>query len=258
MDFFAGSGTTAHAVINLNREDGSNRKFILAEMGDYFDTVLLPRIQKVIYTPEWKDGKPKRQPTEEEVERTPRLIKVLRLEGYEDALHNLTTEETLKREEPRARAYKEKLGEDAYRLNYLVRLPLESSNSMLNLSALERPFDYKLEVLTEKGPKAENVDLVETFNYLYGLHVERLDTWINNKEKRRYRAVKGKNGEGRRVLVLWRDMDKLDPKVEREFLESKLESEGPFDEILINGDSATPGIRSLDPLFKRLMGEGEQ
>jgi adenine-specific DNA-methyltransferase len=258
FDFFAGSGTTGHAVINLNREDGGYRKFILVEMADFFYTVLLPRIEKVMFTPEWKDGKPKRLPTEEEVERTPRLIKILRLEGYEDALHNLTTEETFKREEPRSTAYKDKLGEDAYRLHYLVRLPLESSNSMLNLSALEHPFDYKLEVLTEKGPKVENVDLVETFNYLYGLHVERLETWINNKEKIKYRAVKGKNGEGRRVLVLWRDMEKLAPSVEREFLESKLKSEGPFDEILINGDSATPGIKSLDPLFKRLMEEGEQ
>jgi adenine-specific DNA-methyltransferase len=47
LDFFAGSGTTAHAVINLNREDDNERlKFILVEMGDYFDTVLLPRIKK--------------------------------------------------------------------------------------------------------------------------------------------------------------------------------------------------------------------
>jgi adenine-specific DNA-methyltransferase len=45
LDFFAGSGTTGHAVMNLNREDGGRRKFILVEMGDYFDTVLLPRIK---------------------------------------------------------------------------------------------------------------------------------------------------------------------------------------------------------------------
>jgi len=36
LDFFAGSGTTAHAVINLNREDGGKRKYILVEMADYF------------------------------------------------------------------------------------------------------------------------------------------------------------------------------------------------------------------------------
>ncbi len=90
LDFFAGSGTTGHAVINLNREDGGRRKFILVEMADYFDTVLLPRIKKVTFTPEWKDGKPKRMATDEEAKRSPRIIKVIRLESYEDALNNLT------------------------------------------------------------------------------------------------------------------------------------------------------------------------
>ncbi|MCX7822502.1 MAG: site-specific DNA-methyltransferase, partial [Syntrophobacterales bacterium] len=90
VDFFAGSGTTGHAVINLNREDGGRRKFILVEMAQYFDTVLLPRIKKVTFSPEWKDGKPKRLATKEEAERSPRLVKVIRLESYEDALNNLS------------------------------------------------------------------------------------------------------------------------------------------------------------------------
>ncbi len=245
-------------VNNIYREDGGQRRFILVEMAGYFDTVLLPRIARVIYSPEWEDGKPKRPPTEEEINRTPRLVKVLRLEGYEDSLHNLVTDETLEREEPRAKAHKEKLGEDTYRLQYLVRLPLESSASMLNLAGLEHPFDYTLEILTEDGPKVEAVDLAETFNFLYGLHVERLESWVNDKDKRTYRVVKGKNGERRRILILWRDMENLDPKIERQFLESKIKSEGPFDEILINGDTATPGIKSLDGLFKRLLEEGER
>jgi adenine-specific DNA-methyltransferase len=211
-----------------------------------------------MYAPEWQDGKPKRQPTREEVERTPRLVKVIRLESYEDSLHNLITEETLKREEPRMKAHKEKLGENAYRLQYLVRLPLESSATMLNLEALEHPFSYKIEVLTEEGPKVETVDLVETFNFLYGLHVERLENWINDKDKRIYRVVKGKDRERRRVLILWRDMENFNPVVERQFIESRLKAEEPFDEILINGDTATPGVKSLDGLFKRLLEEGER
>ena len=48
MDFFAGSGTTAHAVFELNREDGGNRQFILVEQMDSVETVILPRLQKVI------------------------------------------------------------------------------------------------------------------------------------------------------------------------------------------------------------------
>jgi adenine-specific DNA-methyltransferase len=94
LDYFAGSGTTGHAAINLNREDGGARRFILVEMGDYFDTVLLPRLKKVTFTPEWKDGKPKRLPTQEEAKRSPRLVKVVRLESYEDALNNLEIRRT--------------------------------------------------------------------------------------------------------------------------------------------------------------------
>ena len=60
LDYFAGSGTTGHAVINLNREDGGQRKFILIEVGEYFDTVLLSRIKKVVFSSEWKDCKPQR------------------------------------------------------------------------------------------------------------------------------------------------------------------------------------------------------
>jgi len=58
LDFFAGSGTTAHAVMKLNKEDGGKRKFILVEIADYFDTVIIPRIKKVAYSFNWKDGKP--------------------------------------------------------------------------------------------------------------------------------------------------------------------------------------------------------
>lgn len=257
FDFFAGSGTTGHAVINLNREDGNRRKFILVDMAN-FESVLLPRIQKVIFAPEWKEGIPKRLPTKDELKGTPRLVKVLRFESYEDALHNLVAHETLKREELRAGAHREKLGEDAYRLHYLARLPLESSASMLNLAALEHPFSYKIEVLTDDGPKVETVDLIETFNFLYGLHVQKMTIWTNEKDKRIYKAVKGKNGEGKPVLVLWRDMENLNPVLERHFLESKIKAEGPFEEALINGDTATPGVKSLDGLFKRLMEEEEK
>jgi adenine-specific DNA-methyltransferase len=257
LDFFAGSGTTGDAVIRQNREDAGRRRFLLVEMGEYFEDLILQRISRAIYAPEWKDLAPKREPTKDEVERTPRLVKVLRLEGYEDALHNLTTEDTLKRSGARASAYKRRIGVDGHRLKYLARLPLEATASMLNLAALEHPFDYTIEVLTDSGPKEEKVDLVETFNFLYGIHLERRERWSNPEDRRRYVAVKGRDRESRRVLVLWRDVANLDPGRERKFLEEKIAKEGPFDEVFSNGDSATPGVRSLDGLFKRLLEEGE-
>lgn len=49
LDSFAGSGTTAHAVLDLNKEDGGNRKFILVEMEDYADSITAERVRRVIH-----------------------------------------------------------------------------------------------------------------------------------------------------------------------------------------------------------------
>ena len=48
LDSFAGSGTTAHAVLNLNKQDGGNRKFILIEMEDYANEITAERVKRVI------------------------------------------------------------------------------------------------------------------------------------------------------------------------------------------------------------------
>ena len=48
LDSFAGSGTTAHAVLNMNKLDDGNRKFILIEMMDYAETITAERVKRVI------------------------------------------------------------------------------------------------------------------------------------------------------------------------------------------------------------------
>lgn len=48
LDSFAGSGTTAHAVLNMNKADGGNRKFICIDMMDYADTITAERVKRVI------------------------------------------------------------------------------------------------------------------------------------------------------------------------------------------------------------------
>ncbi|MBQ9434616.1 MAG: site-specific DNA-methyltransferase, partial [Bacteroidales bacterium] len=48
LDSFAGSGTTAHAVLNLNQQDGGHRKFILVEMEDYAETITAERVRRVM------------------------------------------------------------------------------------------------------------------------------------------------------------------------------------------------------------------
>ncbi|MHA1973432.1 MAG: site-specific DNA-methyltransferase [Candidatus Hodarchaeales archaeon] len=80
LDYFAGSGTTAHAVINLNRKDGGNRKYILIEKEDYVQTILIPRIKKVVFSPEWKKGLPK------EAISYSHVFKYIEIESYCDSL----------------------------------------------------------------------------------------------------------------------------------------------------------------------------
>jgi adenine-specific DNA-methyltransferase len=255
LDYFAGSGTTFHAVATANRLDGAERRCVLVDMGEYFDTVVLKRSKRIMFTPEWKDEKPARRPTKDETTRTPRLVKVLWLESYEDALQNLATDATLAASELKAAAFKDALGEETYRLRYLARLPLEASVSMLQTERLDHPFRYALDVLTDDGAEARVVDLVETFNWLLGLDVRRVRRWEH--AKREYRTIEGRDRAARRVLVVWRDTDRLDPKAERAFLEKKVEElttdAAPFDTMLINGDCAVPGFASLDGMFKQLM-----
>jgi adenine-specific DNA-methyltransferase len=83
-DFFAGSGTTAHAVMKLNKEDGGKRKFILIEMDDHFDTVIIPRIKKIAYTFNWKNGKP------QDNNGIGIFFAYFKLEQFEEALNNIT------------------------------------------------------------------------------------------------------------------------------------------------------------------------
>jgi len=166
LDFFAGSGTTGHAVINLNREDDGNRKYILIEMGDYFDTVLKPRISKVVYSKDWKDGKPQNRYTG-----VSHCYKYLRLESYEDTLNNLVL--TSEPERDKALAVSPSLQED-YMLHYM--LEVESRGSLLNIDAFSDPTAYLLKV---KKPGSDEytdrtVDLIETFNYLIGLRLVHL------------------------------------------------------------------------------------
>ncbi|GIW56506.1 MAG: site-specific DNA-methyltransferase [Nitrospiraceae bacterium] len=245
VDYFAGSGTTGHAVINLNREDGGRRKFILVEMGDYFDTVLVPRIKKVIFTPEWKNGKPKRMPRKEEIERSPRVLKIFRLESYEDTLNNLElkrteAQQTLLEEHPAFR--------EDYTLRYMLDVESRGSASLLNIACFEDPFNYTLDIATGTAgeTKPTVVDLVETFNYLIGLRVKTIDH-IGG-----VRVVTGTNPQGERVLILWRktkelDNDSLDAWFRKQGYNTK---DQEYDVIYVNGDNNLENLRKADQTWK--------
>jgi adenine-specific DNA-methyltransferase len=165
LDYFAGSGTTGHAVINLNRTDGGSRKYVLIEMGDYFDTVIRPRICKAVYSANWKNGKPTARDTG-----ISHCFKYIRLESYEDTLNNLRLDHNPQRK--KAVAANPALKED-YMLRYLLDVETRGSQSLLNIDAFADPTAYHLSVKKPGSDTHETraVDLIETFNYLIGLRV---------------------------------------------------------------------------------------
>ena len=157
LDFFAGSGTTGQAVIDLNRvDDKVNRKYILVEMGDYFNVVTHQRIKKVIYSPDWKNG----QPTVRN-KGISQIMKYMRLESYEDALSNITLDK-------KDTLFGSGLG-DEFMISYMI--DMEAKGSLLNLDAFISPFEYNMKITEKNECKERPVDVIETFNYLIGLSV---------------------------------------------------------------------------------------
>jgi adenine-specific DNA-methyltransferase len=233
LDFFAGSGTTAHATISLNRNDGGSRQYIVVEQGDYFETVLKPRIQKVVHSSEWKSGKPCAVDTG-----ISHCVKILKLESYEDTLNNLQLYKSANQDDLFA-----KLPQQAavdYLLNYM--LDVESRDSLLSLQDFKTPFDYRLNIAVDSAGAFEprKVDLVETFNYLIGLRVKQIDAQL----ERGFVTVAGTLPTGETCLVLWRDCEKLDYEGITKLCDRLAinPADNEYDVVYINGDHNIPTV----------------
>lgn len=233
LDYFGGSGTTAHATITLNRRDGGKRQYLLVEQGEYFDTVLKPRMQKVVFSAEWANGKPTAPDTG-----ISHCFKVLKLESYEDTLNNLQLH--------RSAAQSDLLNtlpqqaKDDYLLNY--QLDVESRGSLLSVEDFKKPFDYTLNVAVDSAGAFEprKIDLVETFNYLIGLQVKHIDA----QPQRGFVTVTGTLPSGESCLVLWRDCDVLDYEGINKLCDKLTinPADNEFDVVYINGDHNIPTV----------------
>ena len=244
LDYFAGSGTTAHATLALNRRDGANRKYLLVEQGDYFDTVLKPRVQKVVFSSDWAGGKPTAPETG-----ISHCFKVVKLESYEDTLNNLE----LRRTDAQGNLLDGLAQEakDDYLLHYM--LDVESRSSLLSVRDFSKPFDYSLNITVDSAGAYERrkIDLVETFNYLIGLRVKHIDA----QTERGFATVTGTLPSGETCLVLWRDCEKWgfeanEAKGVRSINElcDKLAinpKDNEFDLVYINGDHNIPTVLTL-------------
>ncbi len=233
LDFFAGSGTTGHAVLNLNRDDGLRRKYILVEMGDHFETTIKPRIIKLVYSAEWEKGKPTKPESG-----ISHCVKILKLESYEDTLNNLQLSRTLQQGDLLKTLPQQ--AKDDYLLNYM--LDVESRGSLLSVEDFKKPFDYQLKVAVDSAGAFEprKVDLVETFNYLIGLRVKHIDA----QPQRGFVTVTGTLPSNETCLVLWRDCDLLDYEGVDKLCDRLAinPADNEFDVVYINGDHNIPTV----------------
>lgn len=236
LDYFAGTGTTGHAVINLNRLDEGNRKYILIEMGNYFINVTKPRIIKAIYSDNWKDGIP--------IDLTSgvkHVFQYIKLEQYEDTLNNIEIHTTA----PQLNF----LDNIRYQLIYGTR----GSDSLINLDKFTKPFDYTMKIVQQNEPKeGTNIDLVTTFNFLIGIEVLQYVLAENNGLD--YKIVIGKKGM-QHYIIIWRnfDEDTIDLKTEKEFITQQAwYNTTAF--VYCNGDNAF-SAHPIEPEFIRLMNE---
>lgn len=177
MDFFAGSGTTAQAVLALNRKDKKKRRFVLTEMGTYFDNVLKPRVAKVMRAPKWKDGAP------DEEGDWQGIVKVQRFEQYEDVVNSLDT------------TWDDAAMPLGVPLRYLFRPEQNAVRQSLNL---HQPLSNTLRAGAQGA--VHGVDLLETWALLQGY-------WVRSRKVleqggKRYAALETECG----CLVLLRDV----------------------------------------------------
>lgn len=259
-DFFAGSGTSGEALIKLNYDDEIKRKYLLVEAGENLEKIIKPRLKKVVYAKNWKNGSPL-----SDNQGLSHCFKVIKLESYEDTLNNLT----LKRQN--IGLFDNTQISDDYTLNYM--LDVETRGSLLSTDDFKKPFDYKMKIAVDSAGAFEeqNVDLVETFNYLIGLTVKHIDA----QPERGFVTITGTLPSGETCLVLWRDCERIDYEGVSKLCDKLAinPADNEFDVVYINGDHNIPTVltqtaeeggasqvlklRQIEPEFLELMFAGD-
>jgi len=227
----------------LNKEDSGNRKCILIEQGDYTYTVIIPRIKKIAYTFDWKDGYPK----DDKMNGLGVFFKYQRLEQYEEALENI--------------AFSKKEGEqqqelefDEYIPKYFLQFETRESPTLVNTDAMVNPWNYRLNVWDGYTyDNSQAVDLIETFNYLIGLHIHKFQT--KDFKGKRYQFVYGSNNHNKLILVVWRDISKWqlsDFETDGMLLTAELQ-QWTYDQLYINGQAHIADYQPIEEVFKTKM-----
>ena len=151
LDFFGGSGTTAHSVLNQNKMDGARRKYLLIELEkNNFNMAIIPRIKKVSFTDKWKEGK-----AQDGGKGYSNFFKYYELEQYEESLRNTKYED------------KGALPKDIYH-QYLFFKDLKLADEVINMDEKSRSIKVDLTQLHSK------IDIPETLSFLTGKFIKQI------------------------------------------------------------------------------------
>jgi adenine-specific DNA-methyltransferase len=223
IDCFLGSGTTAAVSLKLQR------KFIGIDMGDHISKIAYPRLKYVL------NGE-KSGISNSCTYRGGGCFKYIRLEQYEDTLNNLEVNDGFGKPD-----------NESYVLRYM--LDTETRDSLINTKDFVRPFDYTIKTTRDNELVDTPVDLVDTFNYLIGLHVDSIH-WHKDDN---ICVVEGTTHiEKEHALVIWRNQDVIKNDDLNDFFRkqdySTLDRE--FDVIYVNGDNTLPNLKSDEEHWK--------
>ena len=223
IDCFLGSGTTAAVALKLQR------KFIGIDMGDHISKIAYPRLKYVL------NGE-KSGISNSCTYRGGGCFKYIRLEQYEDTLNNLEVNDGFGKPD-----------NESYVLRYM--LDTETRDSLINTKDFVRPFDYTIKTTRDNELVDTPVDLVDTFNYLIGLHVDSIH-WHKDDN---ICVVEGTTHiEKEHALVIWRNQDVIKNDDLNDFFRkqdySTLDRE--FDVIYVNGDNTLPNLKSDEEHWK--------
>ena len=211
-DYFGGSGTTMAVAMQ------KNRKWLGVEMGDQYEIFIRPRLKQIMHKGHSC------------------YFKYIRLEQYEDTLNNLKVKDSFGKND-----------NESYMLRYM--LDTETRDSLINTKDFVRPFDYTIKTTRDNELVDTPVDLVDTFNYLIGLHVDSIH-WHKDDN---ICVVEGTTHiEKEHALIIWRNQDVIKNDDLNDFFRkqdySTLDRE--FDVIYVNGDNTLPNIKSDEEHWK--------
>lgn len=215
LDFFAGSGTTAQAVYELNDEEEMNINFLLVELLDSSYDLIEKRLRHI--STEYDSAT---------------QVECIELESYEESLDAVEFDE----DQETLGSYNETL------LNYLLEFGTKDSPVFLDSDQLSNPLDYELDGSVESEP----VDVMTTFNYLIGLDNYTKET--HTIEDVEYTIFSG-SVEDNKVKIIWRhDAEKADYETENE----EINTSG-YDKVYTNGDSAIKQSTPISKVFAQKM-----